>query len=323
MNAIQVHQFGEPSVLQLEEAPDPTPGPGQVVVRIRAAGVNPVDTYIRSGAYARLPELPFTPGTDGAGLVEAIGPGVKHVAPGDRVYVARTSDFRRGTYAELTVCDTNQVYPLPSHVSFAQGAGVNVPYATAYRALFGRAAALPGETVLVHGASGGVGTAAVQIARAHGMQVIGTAGSERGLQLARGQGAHHVLNHREPGYLQQVMALTGDRGADVVLEMLANVNLNNDLSVLALRGRIVVVGNRGTIEIDPRRAMARDAAVLGMTYWNTPPDEFVRIHAALVAGLENRTLTPIVGRELPLADAADAHQAVLKPGAYGKIVLLP
>lgn len=215
------------------------------------------------------------------------------------------------------------MYPLPSHVSFAQGAAVNVPYATAYRALVFRAHALPGETLLVHGASGGVGTAAVQIARAHGMTIIGTAGTERGLQLARRQGAHHVLNHREPGYLQQVMALTGDHGVDVVLEMLANVNLNNDLSVLAPKGRVVIVGSRGTIEIDPRRVMARDAAVLGMTYWNTPPDEFARIHAALVAGLENRTLTPIVGRELPLADAAGAHQAVLKPGAYGKIVLLP
>jgi NADPH2:quinone reductase len=177
--------------------------------------------------------------------------------------------------------------------------------------------------VLVHGASGGVGVAAVQLARAAGLFVIGTGGTEEGRRLAREEGAHHVLDHRAPDYLQQAVALTGGRGVDVILEMLANVNLDRDLNVLARRGRVVVIGNRGSIEINPRAAMARDADILGMSLLNTPPEELTGIHAALVAGMEAGTLRPVVGRELPLSEAARAHAAVLEPGAYGKIVLLP
>jgi len=198
-----------------------------------------------------------------------------------------------------------------------------VPYATAYRALFQRARARAGEWVLVHGASGGVGVAAVQLARAAGLHVIGTGGTDEGRRLAREEGAHHVLDHRAPDYLEQAVALTGGRGVDVILEMLANVNLDRDLGVLARRGRVVVIGNRGSIEINPRAAMTRDADILGMSLLNAPPEELSGIHAALVAGLEAGTLRPVVGRELPLAEAARAHAAVLEPGAYGKIVLVP
>jgi NADPH2:quinone reductase len=208
-------------------------------------------------------------------------------------------------------------------VSFAQGAALGVPYATAWRALFIRGHGRAGETVLVHGGSGGVGTAAIQIARAHGLQVIATAGTDKGLALVRAQGAHHALNHRDSAYLQQVSALTGGRGVDVVLEMLANVNLDHDLDVLAQGGRVVVIGNRGRVEIDPRKTMARDAAILGMTLFNATRTEFREIHAGLVAGLENGTLSPVIGREMPLAEAAAAHAAVMEPGATGKIVLVP
>jgi NADPH2:quinone reductase len=176
---------------------------------------------------------------------------------------------------------------------------------------------------LIHGASGGVGIASVQIARAAGLTVIGTAGSDKGLALVREQGAHHVLDHRAPGYLDQIVALTEGRGVDVILEMLANVNLGKDLTVLAQGGRVVVIGSRGTVEINPREAMARDAAILGMTLFNTSEQDAASIHAALVAGLENGTLRPIVGRELPLAEAPQAHRAVMESGAYGKIVLIP
>jgi NADPH2:quinone reductase len=199
---------------------------------------------------------------------------------------------------------------------------MGVPYGTAWRALFMRAHARPGETVLVHGASGGVGIGAVQIARAYGMRVIGTAGTDEGQTLVREQGAHDVLNHREPDYLQKLMPLTGGRGVDVVLEMLANVNLDRDLDVIAPRGRIVVIGNRGRVEIDPRKAMGKDAAVVGMLLFNTPPEELREIHAGLAAGLENGTLEPIVGRQFPLADAPKAHLAVMEPGAMGKIVIV-
>src|SRR5437870_2947788 len=225
MKAIRVHEFGDPSVLRLEEVPDPRPGPGQVVVGIRAVGVNPVDTYIRGGRNPALPR-PYTPGSDAAGTVEAVGEGVTNVKAGDRVYTAGSVS---GAYAERALAGASQVHPLPESISFAQGAAMNVPYATAFRALFQRAHAVPAETVFVHGASGGVGVAAVQLAVAQGMRVIGTGGTERGRQLVREQGASHVLDHTAPDYLDQLMTITGGKGADVILEMLANVNLEKDL----------------------------------------------------------------------------------------------
>jgi NADPH:quinone reductase len=324
MKAIRVHQFGGPAVLQLDDVPEPRPGAGQVLVQIKAVGVNPVDTYVRAGNYALLPELPYIPGADAAGVVAAVGSGVKAVAPGDRVYITGTAGPRlTGSYAELAVAATGQVKRLADRTSFAQGAAVGVPYATAYRGLFHKARATAGETVLVHGASGGVGVAAVQLARAAGLTVIGTAGTDRGRRLVSEQGAHEVLDHTAPDYLQRVSALTEGRGVDVVIENLANVNLARDLEVVARLGRIVVIGNRGTIEINPRAAMSRDAAIFGLALWNATEAEMISIHAALVAGLENGTLRPVVGQELPLKEAARAHEAVLAPGAYGKIVLVP
>jgi NADPH2:quinone reductase len=319
MKSIRVHAFGGPEVLKLEDLPDPKPAAGQIVVRAKAVGVNPVDTYIRAGRYGPR-AFPFTPGADAAGVVEAVGDGVTKVKAGDRVYVAGTVS---GAYAELTLCAESSVFPLPAHVTFQQGAALGVPYATAHRAIFHRAAARAGETVLVHGASGGVGTAAVQFARALGMTVIGTGGTEQGRRLVAEQGAHHVLDHRAPQYLEQVLALTGGRGVDVILEMLANVNLGKDLTVLAKFGRVIVVGNRGQVEIDPRELMKRDADVRAMTLMNVTESDLGAIHAAILAGLENRTLRPVVGKEMPLADAARAHEAVLEPGSYGKIVLIP
>ncbi len=324
MKAIRIREFGAPEVMRVEDVPDLQPGPGQVVVRVHAVGVNPVDTYIRSGIYPK-PPVPYTPGADGAGVIAAIGEGVSRVAVGDRVYIAGS---RNGTYAEQALCSETQLHPLPSQVSYAQGAGVNVPYATAYRALFQRAQAAPAEMVFVHGASGGVGIAAVQLARAAGMTVIGTGGTEQGRRLVAEQGAHHVLDHRAPGYLEQVLTLTNGRGVDVILEMLANVNLGNDLGVLAPGGRVAVVGNRGTnnqgtVEINPRITMNRDAAILGMSLVNVSAQDLARIHAALVAGLANGTLRPIVGQEFSLVDAPRAHHAVIEANAYGKIVLIP
>src|SRR6266852_4002533 len=221
MKAIVAHEFGPPEVMKLEEIPAPKPGAGQVLVRVKAAGVNPADTYMRNGAYAVKPPLPYTPGFDGAGVVEAIGEGVTKVRPGDRVYLARSLS---GTYAEFSLALEGQVHKIPDRISFAQGAGVFVPYGTAYRALHQVAHSRGGETLLVHGASGGVGIASVQMARAMGLVVIGTAGTDKGLELVKREGAHHALNHRAAGYQKELLQLTGDRGVDVILEMLANVN---------------------------------------------------------------------------------------------------
>jgi NADPH2:quinone reductase len=320
MKAIRVHEFGGPEVMRLEDVPDMTAGPGQVVIRVNAIGVNPVDAYIRSGQYPSKPSLPYTPGVDAAGVVESIGDGATGVAIGDGVYVAGTIS---GAYAQQTLCEESQVHRLPPQITFEQGAAVGVPYATAYRALFQRAEARAGEVVLVHGATGGVGTAAVQLARAAGMRVIATGGTEKGRINVAEQGAHHALDHHAPDYLDSVLALTGGNGVNVVLEMLANVNLAKDLGILAKYGRVVVIGSRGPIEIDPRAIMRRDSSILGMTLMNVNDQDRASIHAALIAGLENGTLKPIVGKEMPLAEAARAHEVVMRPGAFGKIVLIP
>lgn len=320
MKAIRVHEFGPPEVMVLEDVPDPKPGPGQVVIEVKAAGVNPTDAYRRSGAYAIRPALPFTPGLDAAGFVEAVGEGTVAVSQGDRVY---TSGSLSGTYAGKALCGEGQVHRLPANVTFSQGAGVYIPYGTAYHALAQVAAAKAGDTVLIRGASGGVGLACVQIARAAGMTVIGTAGSEDGLRLVSEQGAHHVLDHRAADDLVSILALTGGRGVDVVLEMLANVNLEKDLKILTHRGKVVVIGSRGRIEIDPRDIMSHHGAVLGLMLFNASERERLAILAALEAGLENGTLRPVVGKEFPLAQAAKAHHEIMESRAYGKIVLVP
>lgn len=321
MKAIRVHEFGGPEVMKLEEVPDLKPGSGQVVVRVHAAGVNPVEAYIRAGTYAFKPNLPYTPGNDAGGTVVAVGEGVQRVKKGERVYA---SGSLSGTYAEQALCSEAQVHRLPDNAGFEQGAAMGVAYGTAYRGLYQRGDAKAAETVLVHGASGGVGTAAVQLARAAGLTVIGTASSERGLQLVVSEGAHHALNHSSEGYLDELMKLTGGRGVDLILEMLANKNLAKDLTVLAKKGRVVVIGSRGPIEINPRDAMGRDADIRGTTLLNTTEQEYKQMHAGLVAGLENGTLRPVIGQKIPLAEAARAHAEVMKPsGAHGKIVLMP
>jgi NADPH2:quinone reductase len=319
MQAIRIHAFGAPEVMRLETVPDPVPAEGQVLVRVRAAGVNPVDTYLRAGVYRPDLKLPWTPGLDGAGVVEAVGAGVSRVRAGDHVYVTSSAT---GTYAELALVAEAKIFPLPAAISFVEGAALGVPYGTAYRALFQRAHAQPGETVLVQGASGGVGLAAVQFARAAGLRVIGTAGSEEGLARVQREGAHHVVNHKDPGAPDALKALAPD-GVDVILEMLANVNLGRDLPLLAKGGRVVVVGSRGPVEINPRDVMARDAAILGMSLFNATVKDITLIHAAIRAGLEQGILRPVVSRELPLSEAAGAHHAVIESSTHGKIVLVP
>jgi len=320
MRAILVREFGGPEVLKLEEVPTPRPAAGQVLVRIHGAGVNPYDTYMRAGTYAVKPALPYTPGSDAAGIIEAAGDGVKKVRKGDRVYTAKTLT---GAYAEYALALEEQVHSLPEKISYGQGAGVWVPYGTAYHALHHSARAKASETVLVHGASGGVGSAAVQMARAMGLTVFGTAGTQKGVDLVKREGAHQVFDHGRAGYQDEILKMTAGRGVDVILEMLANVNLSADLKLLATNGRVIVIGNRGEITINPRDLMLRRASARGFTLWAITPAEETEIHAGLIAGLENGTLRPVVGKELPLAEAARAHKEILEPGAAGKIVLTP
>jgi NADPH2:quinone reductase len=318
MKAIIVREFGAADVLKLEEIDTPEPQESQVLVRIKAAGVNPVDTYIRSGVYAQKPSLPYTPGKDGAGIVEKTGGRVTKFKAGDRVL---TADAGSGTYAEYAVFDESQLIGLPENVSFEEGAGVFVPYATAYRALFEKARGVSGETVLVHGASGGVGVAAIQWAKNAGLTVIGTAGSEEGRKLVKEQGADSVVDHSAENYLEEILEITGGKGVEIILEMMANVNLLKDFDVLAKFGRISIIGNRGSLEFNPRAIMSKDASVFGLSLFNAPAEQMNEIHAAIYDGLQAGFLKPIVGKTFPLEDAAEAHRAVIEEKAFGKIII--
>jgi NADPH2:quinone reductase len=319
MKAIRVQQFGEPEVLQIADVPDLTPTAGQVLVRIEAAGINPVETYIRSGKYAKLPALPYTPGTDGAGTIAALGSEVTGWKVGDRVYLAGSIT---GTYAEQALCESVHLHPLPDKVSVAQGAALGVPYTTAHVALFHRGQLRSGEIILIHGATGGVGLAAVQLAQTVGARVLGTGGTSEGRSLLLDEGAYAVFDHHSEDYPQRVLDTTDERGVDFILEMLANVNLGKDLPMLANNGRVVVVGSRGPVEINPRDLMARNADVRGVMVFGTPAPVLTEAHLAIISGLKEGTLRPIIAREIPLADAAEAHKAVMAPGASGKIVLV-
>lgn len=320
MKAIVVREFGEPEVMKLEEVPQPDPSGSQVLVRIKAAGVNPVDIYLRTGIHAHAPELPYTPGKDGAGVVEAVGEGVTKFKPGDRVYTANTAT---GTYAEFALCEEKDLGKLPDRISFEEGAGIWTPYATSYRALFQKAQAKSGETVLIHGASGGVGIAAVQWAKNAGLTVFGTASSPEGRELVKEQGANHVVDHSADGYLGEIRELNGNKGIDIIIEMLANVNLQHDFDVLAMFGRVTVVGNRGSLEFTPRAAMNKDATIYGMSLFNSLQTDRDEIHAAIYDGLSKGFLNPVVREAIPLGEAPRAHSQILESKAFGKIVLIP
>ena len=320
MQAIVVHEFGGPEVLKLESIPDPVPEAGEVVVRMKAVGINPVETYQRAGSQGYNRPRPFTPGADGAGIVEAVGTGVTHVAPGDRVYTAGSLS---GTYAELARCTAAQVQPLPEALSFEEGACLWINYGTAYRALVQRGSAVAGERVLVHGATGGVGIAAVQWARLRGLRVLATCGSGEGAQLLEAQGVNLRFSHRETDYAGVVLDATDGEGVDLIVEMLANVNLDRDMDMLAKRGRIVIVGSRGSIEVTPRKLMAREADVRGLMLYGASDREVREIHSSIAAAGATGALRPVIQRTLALGEAAEAHRAVMEDPSHGKLVLVP
>ena len=324
MKAIRGHAFGGPEVLVYEDADDPAPGPGEVLIEMRAAGVNPADTYMRSGTYAIVPPVPFIPGGDAAGVVLALGDGVGDFAVGDRVFTGAAMSFNfTGCYAEKIVRKASEILPIPDGVGFAEAAAFGVPYATAVWALFNRGGAKAGETVFIHGASGAVGTAAIQLAKRAGLKVVGSAGSAPGLALVRAEGADLAVDHTGDGYLDEVRAFTGGEGPELILEMLANVNLAADMDLAAKYGRIVIIGNRGEITIVPRVAMMKELDIRGVALWNVAPKEARAIMAEILKAAAEGAVKPVIGRRMPLSDGAAAHVAVLEPGAQGKIVLEP
>ncbi len=320
MKAIQVREFGEPEVMRLVELDIPEPGDEDVLIDVEAIGVNPVDTYIRAGNYPVLPHLPFIPGKDVGGNVIKVGAGVKKWKEGDRVYSAGTIS---GGYAEYALCHQSQIFSLPENMNFAQGAAMGVPGAAAWRALFTRARAIQGERLLVHGASGSVGMIAIQLAVSAGLEVYGTAGTEEGLAKIHRAGVKKAYNHRNPDYLKEITRDLKGQGFDIILEMLANINLVNDLALLGIGGRVVIIGSRGEITIDPRATMAKETEILGMSLFNSSEDEMKEAQVGLYQQMNAGRLVPEIAMELPLQDAPLAHRRILESGNCGKIILLP
>lgn len=319
---IQADRFGDTSALRVAESDWPEPAAGQVRLHVHAAGVNPADVYILGGSYAFYkPPIPYTPGFDAAGTVDAVGVGVTDLEIGDRVFAAPLGLRHSGSYAEFMTCDAVGVHPLPAHLSFGQGAAVGVPYLTAYRALFQRGGLSAGETVLIHGASGGVGIPCVQLASGFGATVIGTAGSEMGRLLVAQEGAHHVLDHTKPGYLKEIAGLTDGRGVQLIIEMAADQNLESDFVALAKYGRIVVVGSRAPISFTPRLTMIAEADIRGTALWNMSDIDISQATNAIAEHLAHGSAAPVVARGFPLERAADAMNEVMSSRARGKLIL--
>ena len=317
MKAMQVNDYGPASDLTLVDADKPTINADQILVQVGASGVNPVDTYIRSGSNNYTASFPHTPGNDGAGTIVEVGANVANFQIGQRVYFSRNLT---GSAAEFAVCLPTHTFPLANALSFAEGACLGIPYTTAHRALFGRAHAQAGDKVLVHGATGAVGLATVQLALAAGMHVVASAGTIEGANLLRAQGVQEIIMHNQEGYLTPYQSL--QNGFDVIIEMLANHNLDQDLKALAFGGTVAVIGNRGTVDINPRDLMARDAAVIGVALANAKPEELARIAKAMLPLFEKGVLKPVVRREYALNELAQAHEDVLKTGAQGNLVVV-
>ncbi|KFM65227.1 Quinone oxidoreductase, partial [Stegodyphus mimosarum] len=311
MKAIRVLKFGSPKVLTLQSVELPKITNSTVLVQIAAAGVNPVDTYIREGAFATLPDLPYTPGKDGSGVVHAVGENVTKVKVGQRVFVCSRRTGQYGTYAEYSLVPEDDVFPLDDKLSFEDGAALGVAYFTAYRALMLKAKCMAGETVLIHGASGAVGLACVQLAKKQGLKVIGTAGTQEGMDLVQDEGADIVVNHKAKGYEQEILEKNGNKGADIIIEMLANINLDKDFDLLGPRGRIAIVGSRGSIKIDPRKMMGRELQVVGVALLNSTHDEWNLISQGVLDGIKDGWVKPVIEKKYSLEECAAAHEDVI------------
>ncbi|GFW73124.1 quinone oxidoreductase [Trichonephila clavipes] len=322
MNAIRIEKFGCERVLELKSVEIPKPTESTVVVKVIAAGVNPVDTYIRSGGFYTVPELPFTLGKDGAGIVHELGADVTNFKVGQRVFICSRSVYKYGTYAEYAVVKEEELFPLNDCLSFEEGAAIGIPYFTAYRALVLKARCCANETVFIHGASGSVGLASIQIAKHLGLKVIGTAGTEEGMAMVKNTGADFVLNHKEKKYLEKLAEITDNVGVNIVVEMLANVNLNKDLDVLAPRGRLTIIGSRGMCQVDPRKMMVPEVNVIGVALLSSTKEEWKETSEFIVKGIEDGWVKPIIDKKYPLEKACDAHTDIIhSSGAKGKLIL--
>ncbi|MBI3798613.1 MAG: zinc-binding dehydrogenase [Deltaproteobacteria bacterium] len=323
MKAMRAPQFGGPELLRLEDAPDPQVKEGNVIIRVKATGINPADLVRLSGRYPQTLPLPYIPGTDVAGEVEALGAGVTQVRVGDRVF---GRSLNGGGYAEKASLPASETIPLPANLSFAEGAAIPVPFYTAYVALHHKAALKAGETVLVSAGGGGVGVAAIQLAKAAGAQVFTTVGSQEKAERTKALGADVAMNYRTQDFATEVQKLTNGKGVDIIIENVATDNLAQDFVALARFGRIVLIGT-GTgkapeATFGVSTALMKDATAYGMVLGNSA-SSIPHIASTLTSMFAAGTIKAIVHKSYPLPAAPQALQDLLAGKVFGKLVLVP
>jgi putative PIG3 family NAD(P)H quinone oxidoreductase len=324
MRAVVITSPGEPDVLKLTEVPDPVPGPGEVLVNVAAAGVNRADVLQRMGFYPPPPGAPPYPGLECSGRITALGAGVTVWQPGDEVCAL----LGGGGYAEQVAVPQGQLLPVPDGVSLIDAAGLPETACTVYATVFQQARLTPGETILVHGGAGGIGTMAIQLAKSFGARVICTAGTPAKLERCTELGADLAVSYVRDDFVSAVDVFTGGRGADVILDIVGGPYLARNVAALATAGRLLVVSTQGgsSAELDLQMIMRKRASILASTLRARPPAE----KAAIVAGVREQVwplisagrVRPVTDRVLPMADAAEAHR-VLEQGTHvGKILLV-
>ena len=325
MKAITIPEFGGPEALALSEVPDPEPATGEVLVRVAAAGVNRADVLQRQGHYAPPPGESEVPGLEVSGTIEALGDGVEGWSVGDEVCALLSG----GGYADLVRAPAGQLLPVPSGVSLIEAAALPEVTCTVWSNVFLTANLQPGETLLVHGGSSGIGTMAIQLGRAIGAVVAVTAGSPEKLAACADLGAEVLVNYREEDFVDRVMAATDGAGADVVLDNMGAKYLARNVSVLATGGRLVVIGMQGgtRAELDLGVLLRKRAAVIATSLRARPLGEKATIVAAVREHvwplIEAGEVRPVVMSRHPLADAAAAHRELEASAHIGKILLTP
>jgi len=322
MQAIVCRALQGPDSLELLDLPVPEPGACGVRIRVRAAGVNFADSLMLRGQYQEKPSLPFTPGLELAGEIEAVGAGVRGLAPGQRVLAV----VSHGAFAEQAVAHAEDVVPLPDGMDDVIAAGFAIAYGTAQGALRWRADLLAGETLVAHGAGGGVGLTAVECGKALGATVIATARGEEKLAMARAHGADHALDSEEPDLKGRIRELTGGRGADVIYDPVGGAVFEASLRSIAWEGRIVIVGfASGSVpQIPANLLLVKNASVLGF-YWGSyrkhDPERLQDGFKELFTWHREGRIRPYVSQTLPLAQAADAVRLLMERRSVGKVVV--
>ncbi len=322
MQAIRVHQTGDLDAMSLDDVTLSSPGDGELRIRVRACGLNFADMLMVRGLYQEKPEPPFTPGLEIAGEVLEAGPGVKTFRPGDRVVAL----VQRGGLAEEAIAPAATTLPLPDTLDYETAAAFPVAYGTSHLALTHRANLQPGETLLVHGAAGGVGSTSVEIGKKLGATVIATASTQQKLNVARVCGADYLINSSEENIRDRVRDLTGGKGVDVVIDPVGGEVFDASLRAINFEGRIVVIGFAcGTIpQIPANLLLVKNISVLGL-YWGAyswkRPEILAGSMQQLLAWLADGTLSPHIGARYPLSQAADALKSLADRKAVGKVVV--